>query len=162
MKLSEGVEWAVHCCTVLAFLPPDRGLPAHRLAEYHGVPGAYLAKHLQALSAAGLVETKRGRNGGYRLARPAADISLLEVVLAVDGAEPAFSCTEIRKRGPAQVEERLYSPVCGIAAAMWRAESAYRRELSAVSIADIVAGLARDVPNEAVTKGAAWMQEVLS
>lgn len=162
MRLSEGVEWAVHCCTVLAFLPPDRGLPAHRLAEYHGVPPAYLAKHLQSLSAAGLVESRRGRAGGYRLARSADEISLLEIVLAVDGPEPAFSCSEIRRRGPAKVDDRLYSPVCGIAAAMWRAESAYRKELAAVSIADVVAGLARDVPSEAVAKGAAWMQEVLS
>jgi hypothetical protein len=39
-------------------LPDDRALPASSLAEFHGVPGAYLAKHLQALSQAG---TPRGR-----------------------------------------------------------------------------------------------------
>ena len=45
---------------------------ATRLAEYHGVPAPYLAKHLQALSRAGIVESSPGPRGGYRLARPAA------------------------------------------------------------------------------------------
>jgi DNA-binding IscR family transcriptional regulator len=46
MRLSQGVEWGLHCAALVALLPPDRTLPAARLAEYHGVPGAYLAKHL--------------------------------------------------------------------------------------------------------------------
>ena len=71
MRLSDGVEWALHCCTLLALLPPDRPLPASRLAEFHEVPPAYLAKHLQALSRAGIIESMPGRHGGYRLARPA-------------------------------------------------------------------------------------------
>lgn len=161
MKMSEGVEWAVHCCTVLAHLPAGLGLPAARLAEFHGVPPTYLAKQLQQLSAAGIVTSSRGRRGGYRLARSPADVSLLDIVLAVDGAEPAFRCSEIRRRGPSQVEDRLYSPVCGIAAAMWRAESAWRKELSAVTVASLIGGMAADVPIDAVRKGAAWLQEVL-
>ena len=50
MKLSDGVEWGVHVCVLLAVLAPRRRAPAARLAEYHGVPSAYLAKHLQALA----------------------------------------------------------------------------------------------------------------
>src|SRR4051795_8446042 len=99
MQLGQGVEWAVHCCTVLAMVPPDRTLPAARLAEYHGVPPAYMAKHLQALAQAGIVESVSGRRGGYRLARPADKISVLDVVVAVEGDRPAFRCTEIRRRG---------------------------------------------------------------
>ena len=52
MRLSEGVEWGLHCAVVLALVPPDASLPAGRLAELHGVPVAYLAKHLQLLSRA--------------------------------------------------------------------------------------------------------------
>src|SRR6266508_5269600 len=100
MRLGEGVEWALHCCTLLAVLPPDQAMPASRLAEYHGVPGAYLAKHLQALSQAGIVEAVPGRRGGYRLARRPDEITLLDVVDAVEGAEGSFRCTEIRRRGP--------------------------------------------------------------
>ena len=103
MQLGEGVEWALHCCTVLALVPPENTLPSSRLAEYHGVPPAYLAKHLQALAQAGIVESVAGRKGGYRLARAAYDITLIDVIDAVEGARPAFRCTEIRRRGPARV-----------------------------------------------------------
>src|SRR4029078_5733878 len=71
VKLSDGVEWGVHACTLLAVLPPGAALPAARLAEYHGVPSAYLAKHLQALARAGLGETTKGPSGGSPLSPPA-------------------------------------------------------------------------------------------
>src|SRR5687768_16686315 len=99
--MSEGVEWAVHCCTVVAVLPTGGTMPASRLAEFHGVPQAYLAKHLQALSRAGIVESVPGPKGGYRLAKTPASITVLAVVQAVEGSEPAFHCDEIRRRGPA-------------------------------------------------------------
>ena len=93
MKLGDGVEWGLHCCTLLALLPDDAALPASRLAEFHGVPAAYLAKHLQSLSRAGIVEAEAGPRGGYRLARPPAEVTLLDVVEAVEGRAPAFRCT---------------------------------------------------------------------
>src|SRR5688572_29989943 len=104
MRMSEGIEWAIHCCAVLAVVPPDVALPAGRLAEFHGVPPAYLAKHLQALASAGILESVAGRRGGYRLGRPASAIRLLDVVDAVEGGDPAFTCTEIRQRGPAALD----------------------------------------------------------
>src|SRR2546421_6052241 len=161
MKLSDGVEWALHCCTVLALVPPDSALPAARLAEFHGVPAAYLAKHLQALSRAGIVESLPGHRGGYRLARPATDTTLLDVVEAIDGTEPSFRCTEIRQRGPAAVHPREYRAKCTIARAMWRADEAWRNELRGTTVADLVTGLARSVSPKSPPKAAAWLQEVL-
>jgi Rrf2 family protein len=160
MRLGEGVEWALHCTTFLAALPPDRPLPAARLAEFHGVPTAYLAKQLQALARAGIVESAPGRRGGYRLARPATSITLLDVVEAVEGTEPAFSCTEIRQRGPAALDESVYRTHCSIARAMWAAEARWRIELESRTIADVVKGLSKDVPAVAAVKAAAWFQEV--
>ena len=101
--MSDTVEWAVHCCTVLGTLPRDQALPAARLAEFHDVPPAYLAKALQAMTVAGITESRPGPLGGYRLARPPAEVTLLEVVLAVDGDDTAFQCREIRRRGPVVV-----------------------------------------------------------
>ena len=161
MKLSDGVEWAVHCCTVLAFVPPDTAVPAAKLAEFHGVPGAYLAKHLQALSRDGIVESVPGPRGGYRLARPASDITLWDIVAAVDGTEPAFRCAEIRQRGPAALNAREYKLPCSITRAMHRAEAAYRAELKAQTIADLVQELAVSVHPKSLEKGAVWLQEVL-
>ena len=162
MRLGEPVEWALHCTTVLALLPSDGTLPASKLAEFHGVPAAYLAKTLQALSRQGIVESIPGRRGGYRLARPPAEITLLDVIEAVEGRDPSFRCTEIRKRGPARVSPRLYSPVCAIAEAMYRADEAWRAELRRTTVADLLQKLAATVPTEAVMKGAAFFQEVLS
>ena len=161
MQLGQGVEWALHCCSLLAVIPPDRTLSAGRLAEFHGVPPAYLAKHLQALAQAGMVEAAAGRNGGYRLARPADQITVLDVLDAVEGGEPAFRCTEIRRRGPARVGVAEYRQPCGIAVAMERAEAAYRAELERVTIADLVMGAAATISPVAIRKTADWFQEVL-
>ena len=57
---------------------------------------------------------------------------------------------------------RLYSPVCAIAEAMYRADEAWRAELRRTTVADLLQKLATTVPMEAVTKGAAFLQEVLS
>ena len=131
MKLSDGVEWGVHVTTLLAVLPPERALPAAKLAEYHGVPAAYLAKHLQALSRGGILESVQGPRGGYRLARPASAITVLDVVEAIDGAEPAFRCTEIRRRGPTAQPASAYRLACGIHRAMDEADAAWRARCAA-------------------------------
>ena len=140
MKLGEGVEHAIHSVTVLAALQPGRVLPAAALAEFHGVSPSYLLKHLQALSGAGIVATVPGPNGGYRLAKSTDNITLLDIVLAVEGVQPAFRCTEIRQRGPNPIGGVPTAP-CEINAAMLKAERAYRAELAKVSIADILGRL---------------------
>jgi Rrf2 family protein len=162
MPLPEGVEWGLHCVTLAAVLPPGATLPASRLAEYHAVPTPYLAKHLQALSRAGILEALPGRRGGYRLARAARGISVLEVVEAIAGDEPAFRCTEIRRRGPARLAQREYRVPCSIHVVMDRADSAWRAELRSTSIADLVELVGATAPPEALTKGLGWIQEVLA
>lgn len=136
MKLGDGVEQAIHCVAMLAGLPEGGLLSAAALAEFHRVSPSYLLKHLQALSAAGILEALPGPRGGYRAARAPADISLLDIVLAVEGKEPAFRCAEIRQRGPMLPRCKPSRP-CEINAAMLRAERAYRDELARVSVADL-------------------------
>jgi DNA-binding IscR family transcriptional regulator len=95
------------------------------------------------------------------LARPAAEVTLLDVVAAVEGTEPAFRCTEIRQRGPAGLAPSNYKIPCGIARAMLRAEHAWRESLRGTTIADLLVGLAQDVEPKAAVKATAWMQEAL-
>jgi Rrf2 family protein len=161
MRLSDGVEWGLHCAVLLGFLPPDRAMPTARLAEYHGVPGAYLAKHLQAMSRAGLLESVQGPRGGYRLSRPPTEISMLDVVEAIDGTEPAFRCSEIRRRGPTARPAREYPLPCAIHAVMDDADDAWRAELRRVSVADLMERVMSDAPRKSVELGGRWMQEVL-
>jgi Rrf2 family protein len=139
MKLGDGVEQAIHCVLLLSGLAPDGVLPASALADFHGVSVSYLLKHLQALAGAGILLSVPGPRGGYRLAREAKHITLLDVVLAVEGAEPAFRCAEIRQRGPSPVAERFFKAPCAVNAAMQRAEKLYRAELEKVSVASLSA-----------------------
>ena len=162
MRLSEGVEWGLHCATLLAVVPPERTLSAARLAEYHGVPAPYLTKHLQALVRAGFLESVPGARGGFRLARPATDLTVLDVVEAIDGVDPSFTCTEIRRRGPTRLPAREYGVPCSIHVVMDRADAAWRAELQAVSIADLVREVVQRAPARALEKGIGWMQEVLA
>jgi Rrf2 family protein len=138
MRIAEGVEWAVHLCGVLAVVPHGYTLPAGRLAEFHDLPSAYLAKHLQALSRAGIVTASRGVSGGYRLAKSADSITLLDITLAIEGSEPAFRCTEIRRRGPCASPPATCKRQCPIARAFVLAETKWREALASVTVADIV------------------------
>lgn len=141
MKLSDGIEQAIHSVTMLCGLSGDGVLSAAALAEFHGVSTSYLLKHLQALSGWGILETVPGPKGGYRLARKPEAISLLDIVLAVEGSEPAFRCKEIRQRGPNPLPASAFVKPCGINRVMLRAEQAYRAELREVTIADIITDL---------------------
>jgi Rrf2 family protein len=137
MKLSEGVEQAIHSVLMLSGMDEDGVLAAAALAEFHGVSASYLLKHLQGLTAAGILVSTPGPKGGYRLGRGPERISLLDVVLAVEGAEPAFRCSEIRQRGPGPIAQKFFKQPCAVNAAMLKAEQAYRAELRKVTIADL-------------------------
>lgn len=145
MKLGDGVEQAIHCVALLAAVPAEGVVPAAALAEYHGVSPSYLVKHLQALAGAGILLSVPGPAGGYRLARAADKITLLEIVVAIEGPEPAFRCAEIRQRGPHPIPGKPTRP-CEINAAMQRAEQAYRKELARVTIAQLGDDVAANDP----------------
>lgn len=162
MKMSEGVEWTAHACALLAVLPPGVGLPANALAEFHALAPAYMAKHMQALARAGVVESVRGPRGGYRLARPAAEISLWDVVEAIEGEAPAFRCGEIRQQGPCVTPQGDFRRPCEIHAAFSRAELAWRSELKSISLSDIAAEVGRKTTPQKRAAITLWLQEKLA
>lgn len=159
MKLSEGVEWGLHCVSALAALPPGATLPMRVLAEYHGLSETYLSKHLQALTHAHIIEALPGPKGGYRLQRPPEKITVLEVVEAIDGREPLFRCTEIRQQGPLTYEAQAYRLPCAIHVAMARAEKVWREALRTQTIADIVAQYQQDVEAKQRQESEQWIAE---
>ncbi len=139
MKLSDGVEAAIHCVTMLAALEEGRVLSGAALAEFHGVSPSYLLKHLKSLAKSGVLFSVPGPTGGYRLGRSAQEITLLDVVLAVEGPEPAFRCKEIRRNGPNPLPDDAFPAPCGISAAMLAAERVYRAALRETLISDLIA-----------------------
>lgn len=138
MQLGKGVEWGTHICTVLAIVPPGKGLSVDALAEFFEVPSAYLAKQMQLLRRAEIVQSVRGKGGGYRLARSVDEITLFDIVKAIEGPAPAFRCTEIRQNGPCALKRVDCKRPCEIAAAFAGAEQAYRDALAARTLASVM------------------------
>lgn len=155
MKMSSGVEWALHNCVTLS--QSHEPVPAARLAELHGTPPALTAKHLQALSRAGIVRSTTGQAGGYILTRPSTQISALEVVRAIDGAEPAYRCAEIRQRGPLGIPAERCSRPCAIARAMATAQDAWSQALARISIADLATRIDADSGGTAMADVRRWL-----
>jgi Rrf2 family protein len=161
MQLKNQVEWALHCCAILAGLGPDRYLATRDLAELHGVPKEYLSKALQALSQAGIVDGTLGPSGGYRLARTAGAITFLDIVEAVEGKQSSFVCTEIRRNNPCRGSMTLAAGdarPCAIARVMWAADLAWRKSLGGVTLAELAKTLEKTVPASVLKKTAAWVE----
>lgn len=88
---SQTTEYALRAMACLA-LAPDQLVPTNVLASMTKVPNNYLAKVLQQLAGARLINGRRGVGGGYRLARPSAQINLLDIINAVDMLKRIESC----------------------------------------------------------------------
>ncbi|GAA3387253.1 RrF2 family transcriptional regulator [Cryptosporangium minutisporangium] len=146
MKLPVSTEWVLHCATTLAQLEPGATASAAQLVAYYDLPAASLAKHLQALVRAGILSATPGPRGGFRLARPAADITLLDIVEAVDGPSEPYVCREIRQQGRGALPPEDCRNTCILAAKMADAHQAWRHSLGGVSLADVVASLPATAP----------------
>lgn len=144
--MSEGVEWALHTCLNLAWVEDGRAVPAAILADYFKLPPAYLNKQLQALVRAGIVTSVPGPRGGFRLARKPVDISLLDVVVAIEGAEDAFQCRQILREAPDGDPAVDYREACVISQAMRKAELAWRAELARQTLAEVQATVESQFP----------------
>ncbi|HEY1999789.1 Rrf2 family transcriptional regulator [Paraburkholderia sp.] len=139
--ISTGVEYGLHC--LLYLTGPGQGVTeasVRDLAEMQGVPVDYVAKLFTKLHKAGLVIATEGAKGGVALARPAHQISVLDVVTAIDGDKPLFDCREIRGRCAVFGDSPpgwATSGVCSIHAVMLQAEKRMRESLAEQSLADL-------------------------
>jgi Rrf2 family protein len=157
MKLGDGVEAAIHCAAMLAGVDGDGTLPGNAMAEAFGLSPSYLLKHLKALTAAKVLESVPGPSGGYRLAKPAEQITLLDIVLAIEGREPAFRCGEIRQKGSYALDPSAYVKPCGINVAMLKAERAYRMALAGTRLSDIVTDFTDNTDQRIVAASCAFV-----
>lgn len=85
MQITRQADYAIRAVMYLAELGPDEKASTSQIAEEKDIPLSFLAKIIAQLSVAGLLQTMRGARGGVTLARSAQEISLLEVVEAIDG-----------------------------------------------------------------------------
>jgi len=146
--LTASVEYGVHCLLWLVGAN-DTPLSSRDLAELQGVSHSFLAKIFAKLEKGGIVRASGGVRGGYLLARPPEQISILAIVDAIEGQKPLFECQEIRGRcavfdgAPPRWATR---GVCSIHAVMLRAEKSMRDTLAATSLRDIAADVGDKAP----------------
>jgi Rrf2 family protein len=133
MRISAKADYAVRAAVELAAASDERPVKAERIATAQDVPLNFLENILGELRHAGIVRSQRGADGGFRLARPADQVTVADVIRAVEG--PLASV----RGGPP--EEATYG---GAATALPRVWIAVRANLRAVvehvTLADIAAG----------------------
>src|SRR4051812_31868105 len=125
MKISAKAEYA--CLAVLALArhrPDEPPVRIREIAEAHAIPERYLVQILLQLKGAGLVVSTRGASGGYRLARPPQEISLGEVLNAIEG--------------PGEAPRASHEPVAKALAQVWaHVRAAERAVLDQTSLAEL-------------------------
>ena len=132
MRITARVDYGVRAAIELAAAehPPVKG---ETLAARQGIPGKYLENILADLRRSGLVASQRGAEGGYRLAVPAEQVSVADIIRAVEGPLADVHGTppeEIDYAGPAEALQRVWIAT----------RAALRSVLEEVTLADIVAG----------------------
>jgi Rrf2 family protein len=133
VRVSAKVDYAVRAAVELATTEPGRPVKGERIAQAQGVPLKFLENILAELRHAGLVRSQRGVEGGYWLARPPAEISVADVIRAVEGPIAnvrGIGAQEVAYEGSA---ERLRDVWIAVRASM-------RSVLEAVTLADVAAG----------------------
>lgn len=93
MQITRQADYALRAMVYLSRIEPNLRAATKKIAEVQKIPPSFLAKIISQLSIAGLIHTSRGAHGGVVLSRPAAEISLLEVVEAIDGPIALNECT---------------------------------------------------------------------
>ncbi|MFT4035001.1 MAG: Rrf2 family transcriptional regulator [Patulibacter sp.] len=151
MHISAKVDYAVRAGIELAARQAVGGalVTAEQIAEAQNIPRPFLATILQELRRAGLVDSKRGVDGGHRLARPAAHIAIADVIRAVDGPLAAVAGV-----APEQVD---YQGVSAPLREVWIAvRASLRSVLEVTSLAALAADELPPVVDDLIAAPGAW------
>jgi Rrf2 family protein len=140
MKLSRTVAYAVRATLQLAELESRGPVPCSRLASEGKMPERFLLQILRNLVTHGILRSTRGVDGGYALVRPADQISLLEVIEAIDG--PYESLVEIGDGLSEQSQEQLKNALTTVTAAT-------RKQLEAIKLSALLKPPAEDDDGQA-------------
>lgn len=149
MRITAKIDYAVRGCVELAAAYDEGFVKADVVAEAAGVPQPFLLGILQQLRLSGLVMSRRGAEGGYRLAVDPAQIAIADVIRAVDG--PLANIAGVQ---PERVE---YSGNATSLRDAWIAlRVAMRSVLENITLADLVEGRLPDGARELLADESAW------
>jgi Rrf2 family protein len=160
---SAGVEYGIHCLIFLVGNCGDtREASVRDLAELQGVPLDYLAKIFTKLAKAKLVVATEGVRGGFKLARPSDEISVLDIVNAIDGQKQIFECREIRGRCAlfeGCTPDWATAGHCSIHAVMLTAQKRMEEALAQQTILDLARRVGRKAPAEFNGQVEEWLND---
>ncbi|WP_251093240.1 Rrf2 family transcriptional regulator [Streptomyces sp. Caat 7-52] len=149
MRISARADYAVRAVLELAVRQGNGPVKAEEIAAVQDIPHKFLEGILGDLRRAGVVDSRRGGGGGYRLAREAASITVADVIRAVDG--PIVSVRGERPTGLA------YTGAARPLLPLWIALRAnVRRVLEGVTLADLAADTLPDPVRALAAEPAAW------
>ena len=133
MQITRQTEYAIKTLLELGHVPYGQLISSKVISQCHKIPEEFLHKTIQILSRAGLVVTQRGVQGGVRLGRPLDEITITDVIEAMEGPialnvclSPGYQCEN--------------KTTCQVRKALASAQKAMLKELNKKSLADIVAG----------------------
>ena len=150
MRVSAKGDYALRSGAELAASANGRPQKGDRIAKAQGIPLKFLENILLDLKHAGLVQSQRGAEGGYWLARPAEEISLADVMRAVEGP-----IANVRGERPEQVE---YAGAAEHLREVWIAvRGSLRAVLDTVTLADLAAGRLPDEVARIASDPEAWL-----
>jgi len=149
MRVSAKVDYAVRASVELAVRENDGPVKGDVIAEAQDIPFKFLENILSELRAEGLIQSRRGSDGGYWLARPAGEITLAQIVRAVEGP-----IATVRGERPTDVE---YPDSSAALRDVWVAvRASLRLVLDHVTLLDVVTGHLPDVVPELLATPDAW------
>lgn len=150
MRISAKVDYAVRAAIELAAAGEDRLMKADAIARAQEIPPKFLENILGDLRQGGLVRSQRGADGGYRLARPASEITIADIIRVVEG--PMAS---VRGERPEDVE---YAGNAEPLLRVWIAvRSALRSVAEHVTLADLAKGRLPDHVEKLTADPDAWV-----
>lgn len=150
MRISAKVDYAVRAAVELAAAQDERPVKAERIAAAQSIPLNFLENILGELRHAGVVRSHRGAEGGFRLARPAAEITVADIIRAVEG--PLASI----RGGPPEHAE--YSGTAEPLLRVWIAVRAnLRRVVENVTLLDLASGHLPPAIDQLAADPEAWI-----
>ena len=133
MRVSAKTDYAIRAALELAAAPDDKPVKGERISKAQAIPLRFLENILMQLRHAGLVESRRGADGGYRLARPASEVTLADVIRAIDGPLAGVGGVRPESLGFEGVAEPMRDVWIAVRASL-------RGVLERVTLADVVGG----------------------
>ena len=150
MRVSAKTDYAIRAALELAAADDEKPVKGERIATAQAIPLRFLENILMQLRHAGLVESRRGADGGYRLARPAAEVTLADVIRAID-------CPLAGVSG-ARPETLAFNGVAEPMRDVWIAvRASLRGVLEGVTLADVIAGGLPQHVRDLVADEDAWV-----